>query len=52
MVIHAYNLSTKEAEAGGLWVWGHPGLYNVVRPYLKKKQKVKDGKFYIIYILL
>jgi hypothetical protein len=25
-VICVYNSSTWEAEAGGSWVWGHPGL--------------------------
>jgi hypothetical protein len=26
MIVHAYNLSIWEVEAGGLWVWDKPGL--------------------------
>lgn len=27
MVVHTANPNTKEAEAGGLKVWGQPGLH-------------------------
>ena len=31
VVAHSFNLSTREAEAGGsLWVWGQPGLQELV----------------------
>jgi hypothetical protein len=48
MVLHNCNPSTWEAEAGGLWVWGQPGLYSkfqasleyILRPCLKEGKKV------------
>jgi hypothetical protein len=48
MVVHAYNLSMLEAEAG---VYGQPGLHRkfqsslgyIVRPYLKNKQASKTN---------
>ena len=49
MVPHTFNPSTQEAEAGGsLWVWGQPGLQELVlgqapklqgNPVLKTKNK-------------
>jgi hypothetical protein len=44
MVVHAYNLMTKEAEARGLWVWGQP-VYTVGRAYSKKKSKQKQKTY-------
>jgi hypothetical protein len=37
-VVHAYNPSTLEAEAGGPWVWGQPGLYNKIQSQKNKKK--------------
>jgi hypothetical protein len=36
MVTHIYNPSTWEAKAGGLQVWGQPGLYNETLSQKKK----------------
>jgi hypothetical protein len=44
----AYNLSTWEAEAGGLGVWAHPGLHNVDL-VSKKKKKFSTGFSKLIY---
>jgi hypothetical protein len=53
MVVHAFNPSTQEAEAGGsLCVWGQPGLYkefqdrqsHIVRLYFKSKQNKRKEK--------
>ena len=54
VVAHAFNPSTREAEAGGsLWVRGQPGLQELVpgqapkiteKPCLKKKKKKKKKK--------
>jgi hypothetical protein len=46
-MVHAFNPSTWEAEAGGFWVWGQPGLQSefqdsqgyTVKPCPEKKQK-------------
>jgi hypothetical protein len=56
VVAHAFNLSTREAEAGGFLSWGQPGLQSELqdsqgyteKPCLKKKktkQKKKNMKF-------
>lgn len=43
MVMHAFNSSTWEAEAGGsLRAWGQPGY--TVRPCLKKEKKGAGGR--------
>ena len=49
VVVHAFNLSTREAEAGGFlssrptwstkWVPGQPGLYRETLSQKKKKKK-------------
>jgi hypothetical protein len=36
VVVHAYNSSIQEAEAGRLWVRGQPGIHNETL-FLKKK---------------
>jgi hypothetical protein len=36
MVVHTYNPSTQEAEAGGSWIWGQSGLCSYV-VHLSKK---------------
>lgn len=43
MVTHVYNLSTQDAEAGGSWTEGKPGLCwdpmaNIKAKYKKEKQ--------------
>jgi hypothetical protein len=38
VVVHICNLSTREAEAGGLRVLGQPGLYG--EPLSQRKKKV------------
>ena len=60
MVAHAFNPSTREAEAGGsLWVWGQPGLQELVpgqeskateKPCLEKSEKKKKLKSIIAII--
>ena len=40
MVVHTFNPSAREAEAGGsLWVWGQPGLQELVLGWVLKPQK-------------
>jgi hypothetical protein len=41
-VAYAYNSSPWEAEAGGLWILGQPGLQSKTL-YLKKKKKGVGG---------
>jgi hypothetical protein len=38
MVIQVYYSTTQEAEGGGMWVQGQPGLHS-----LKKKRKKKNS---------
>ena len=51
MVVHTFNLSTWEAEAGGsLWIQGQPGLQSefqdsqgcTEKPYLKRQKATKQ----------
>jgi hypothetical protein len=50
MVMHAFNPSTQETEAGrSLWIQGQPGLefqgsQATKKPCLKQKQKHKQNK--------
>jgi hypothetical protein len=44
VVVHTCNLSTEEAEAGGLQVQGQPGLYNKT---LSLKKIISASKFTI-----
>jgi hypothetical protein len=39
MVVHIHNLSTSEAEAGGLRVRGQPGLSNEIMSQKQNKTK-------------
>ena len=40
MVVHAFNPSTWEVEAGGpLWVWAQPGLQDLVPGQAPKLQR-------------
>jgi hypothetical protein len=39
MVVHIYNPSTQETEAGGWKIQGQPGLHNKTLP-----QKIKEGE--------
>jgi hypothetical protein len=58
VVAHAFNLSTREAEAGRFlssrpawstkWVPGQPGLYRETLFQGKKKKKEKKRKKYIL----
>jgi hypothetical protein len=41
MVIHAYNLSTQKAEAGGLRIQGQPGLHSKTLPQKKREEGLK-----------
>lgn len=41
VVVCTCNLSTREAEAGGLQVWGKPGLCSKVLFQEKEKEKKK-----------
>jgi hypothetical protein len=41
MVVHTCNLSIQEAEAGGSWVQGQPGLHN--EPLSQKTTTTKDA---------
>jgi hypothetical protein len=36
MMAYTYNPSTQKAEAGGLRVWGQPGLHSETHPPPKK----------------
>jgi hypothetical protein len=36
VVVHAFNPSTQEAEAGGLQVQGQPGLHSETLPHKNK----------------
>jgi hypothetical protein len=44
MVVHAFNPSTWEAEAGGSRVPGQPELYSKTLSQKKKKKKKRKGK--------
>lgn len=38
-MIHIHNPKIQEADAGGLWLWGYPGVHNEILS-LKKKASV------------
>jgi hypothetical protein len=62
MVVHAFNPSTQEAEAGGFlssrtawstkWVLGQPGLYRetLSRKTKRKKKKKKERKKMLVML--
>jgi hypothetical protein len=53
MVVHAYNLSTQEAEAGGSGVQSQPWLHNETMSQKQKQNKKEIGKIYqFIYYLI
>jgi hypothetical protein len=50
-VVHAFNPSTREAEAADFWVWGQTGLQSefqdtqgYIEKHCLKKQKTKKPK--------
>jgi hypothetical protein len=43
MVVCAYNSRTREGKAGGLLVWGHPGLHSETPFKNTQKERRKCG---------
>jgi hypothetical protein len=44
IVVYAYNLNTWEAEVGGPWVLGQPGLHSETPSHKNKTEKGGIGK--------
>ena len=54
-MVHTFDSSILEAEAGGLWVWGQPGLQRefevsqncyTEKPFLKNKKNENKNKLH------
>jgi hypothetical protein len=60
MVAHSCNPSTQEAKAGGLRIWGQPGLHSefqailgyIARPRLKQKQTKEQDKMFSLWLIM
>jgi hypothetical protein len=50
MVVHTYNPSTQEAEAGGLQVGGQPGLHSKISSQKKKNLGVAVNVYNLSYL--
>jgi hypothetical protein len=51
IVVHTYNLSTQETEAGGeLWVQDQPGIYT--KTLSQKTKQLPQGLFIFGYTIL